>query len=151
MSCYDDAFRERKVTAAQLRPSGDARQSRLPLVVLVLPLLLGAVADADESQATVLGVEAAPCPVRLIVAEHACPGCGLGRATALAVQGQWERSWIVHPAGIMVAALCALGIAVRLSLRFARRSADAGDALLRHGHHIFVLGILAAWIVRLVR
>jgi len=135
----------------QRRNPGGTRRSRLPLVVLLLPLLLGAVADADEKHATVLGVEAAPCPVRLLAGEHACPGCGLSRATALAVQGQWNRSWGVHPAGIVVAALCALGLAMRLSMRFARRNAAGGESLLRYGHHIFVLGILAAWLVRLLR
>jgi len=127
------------------------RTSRLPVVVLLLPLLLGAVADADENHASVLGIEATPCPVRLLAGEHACPGCGLSRGTALAVQGEWGRSWRVHPAGIVVAALCALGLAVRLWMRFAPGRALAHQTLLRHGHVIFVFGILAGWAVRLIR
>jgi len=133
------------------RTSKRTRRSRLPLVVLVLPLLLGAVAEVDENHAAVFGVEATPCPVRLLAGEHACPGCGLTRGTALAVQGEWNRAWTVHPAGIVIAVLCALGIAVRLWMRFDPRRARLHALLLRQGHVFFAVGILAAWIVRLTR
>jgi hypothetical protein len=126
-------------------------RARLPLVVLLLPLQLGAVADVDEKHAAVLGIEAAPCPVRWLAGEHACPGCGLSRSTALAVQGQFLRSFHVHPAGVVVAALCALGLPIRLAARFGRIGPKMQVSLLRHGHKIFVLGILGAWLVRLIR
>lgn len=136
---------------SQASQSGSTRRSRLPVFVLLLPLLLGAVADADENQARVLGVEATPCPVRLLAGEHTCPGCGLTRGTALAVQGEWGRSWNVHPAGILIAVLCVLGLALRFWMRVDPNRAPVHAVLLRHGHVIFVLGILAAWIVRLIR
>jgi len=132
------------------RSTTNTHRSRLPLVVLLLPLLLGAVADADENHAAILGVEAVPCPARLLAGEHACPGCGLSRATALAVHGDWSRSWSVHPAGIVLALLCACGIGLRLSLRFAPRHATVRESMLRAGPRIFILGILAGWVLRLV-
>ena len=88
----------------------NVRRSRLPLLILLAPLVLGAAADVDERKATILGVEASPCPVRLLAGEHVCPGCGLTRSTALAVQGDWASSWHVHPAGILVAVLCVAGV-----------------------------------------
>jgi len=133
----------------------NARRSRLPLVVLLLPLLLGAAAEADENHAVIpgmglLGVEAVPCPARLLGGEHACPGCGLSRATVLAVHGDWSRSWSVHPAGIVLALLCACGIALRLSLRFAPRPATVRESILRAGPPLFIVGIVAGWVLRLV-
>jgi hypothetical protein len=128
-----------------------ARRSRLPLFVLVLPLLLGAVAEVDENHAAVFGIEASPCPLRLLAGERACPGCGLTRGTALAVQGEWSRAWNVQPAGIVVAALCALGLALRCWTRVDPHRTRLQAALLRRGPVLFTLGILAAWVVRLVR
>jgi len=129
--------------------SGTGR-SRFAVLVLALPLLLGAVADADEENASLLGVQGNPCPLRLIAGDHACPGCGLTRGTALAVQGNLRASWHVHPAGWLVALLCAAGIAIhtRILMRGERTAVHA--RLLRQGHRIFVVGLFAAWLGRLI-
>ncbi|MHC4952909.1 MAG: DUF2752 domain-containing protein [Planctomycetota bacterium] len=125
------------------------RRSWFALPLLLLPLLVGSVADADEHKASVLGLEAAPCLLRSVAGEHVCPGCGLSRGTALAVHGEIGRSWSVHPAGVLVAVLCALGALIHLHILLARRRAWLHDRLLRQGYRIFVVGILAAWLVRL--
>ena len=134
----------------------DRRRSRFAVLVLALPLLLGAVADADEQHASLfgseglLGVQGNPCPLRLIAGDHACPGCGLTRGTALAVQGNLRASWHVHPAAWLVALLCAAGIAIhtRILIRGERTAVHA--RLLRQGHRIFVVGLFAAWLGRLI-
>lgn len=128
----------------------DRRRSRFALLLLALPLLLGSVAEADERQATVLGIGAIPCPVRLLGVPHACPGCGLTRGTALALHGEFHRSWNVHPAGLLVALLCAAGVAVHLHILARRQRRPVHDRLLRHGHRIFVIGLCAAWLTRLI-
>jgi len=128
----------------------DRRRSRFALVLLALPLLLGSVAEADERQANLLGMHAIPCPVRLLGTEHACPGCGLTRGTALAMHGEIHRSWNVHPAGLLVALLCAAGVAVHLHILARRERRPVHDRLLRHGHRVFVVGLFAAWLTRLI-
>ena len=128
----------------------DRRRSSLAVLLLALPLLFGAVADADEKHASLLGVEGNPCPLGLIAGDHACPGCGLTRGTALAVQGNLGASWAVHPAGILVALLCAAGIAIHTRILVRGERAPVHARLLRHGHRIFVVGLFAAWLGRLI-
>ena len=137
-------------TQRRSRRWSDRTRSRIALVVLALPLLLGSAADADERHASLLGVEATPCPLRLLAGEHACPGCGLTRGTALAVQGSWQRSFGVHPGGALVALLCAAGLAVHAHILLRRERRPAHERLLRAGQRTFVVGLLAAWVVRLI-
>ena len=125
------------------------RGSLLALLLFALPLLVGAVAEADEHRASFLGMEPVSCPIRIVSGEHACPGCGLGRSTVLAVHGRLSRSWRVHAAGVLVVVLCVGGIAVHTHILATRRRRRGHDLVLRCGHRLFVLGLLGAWIMHL--
>jgi len=119
--------------------------------LLLLPLVAGALAHADERRATLFGVEGGPCLMRLAAGERACPGCGLSRGTVLAMHGEVGRSWNVHPAGIVVVALCAIGALVHAHLLLVRRRTRLHDWAFRAGWVVFGAGIVGAWLVRLVR
>lgn len=111
-------------------------------------LLLGATAHATRSAATWFGVRGPLCPLGHLLGEHACPGCGLTRATAFAVQGHWRDALAVNPAGLVVAVLCVAAVLVHLDV--VRRGRVLGGHLrLRSlGRWCFLAGVLLAWAVR---
>jgi len=125
------------------------RGSALAVLLLAFPLVVGALAEADERHAALLGMEAAPCPIRLVAGDHACPGCGLSRSTVLAVHGELSRSWRVHAAGILILLLCVGGIAVHAHILATRRRSRWHERVLRFGRRLFALGLLGAWILHL--
>ena len=93
------------------RPSALPRSIGL-LLLCLLPLGVGWMVEVDRGSATLFGIEGPACPVGATLGEHACPGCGLTRATALSVQGRFPEALAVHPAGPAVAALALLGALV---------------------------------------
>ena len=111
-------------------------------------LALAATATVSRHAATWFGVRGPICPLGHLLGEHACPGCGLTRSTALVVQGRWYEALSLHPAGFVVAGLC-IG-AVLLHLDVLRRGAvlDGHLRLRRASRWCFVAGILLAWTAR---
>lgn len=132
----------RRATAAPLRDSWTS------LAILAGVLALATLLEATPREASLAGLRAPPCALRAVLGEHACPGCGLTRSTSLVVRGDLAGSLSVHPAGALVALLCLAGIALHLHILIRRRRTATHAALLRLGGRLFVLGLVAACVVR---
>lgn len=128
------------------------RPSRLlPLRALGFSLALAAgwSATVQRDGATWFGVRGPHCLVGACLGPLACPGCGLLRATAAALQGHFTFAWSLHPAGPLVALLLLAGLA--LSLDALRRGQEPGihGRLRRIGQRAFVTSLLLGWALRL--
>jgi hypothetical protein len=109
---------------------------------------LGANVTADA--ATWFGVRGPHCPLGACLGPLACPGCGLVRATAATLQGDVALAWLVHPAGIAIAALLAATCA--LQLHILRRGCETANhrRLARAGHVAFTAALTLGWLLRLL-
>lgn len=112
-------------------------------------LALAGLLDVTRDSASLGGISGPHCLLGRTLGEGACPGCGLTRGTALAVQGEWSESFASHPAGIVVALLCAAGILVHSHILIGRRRRRSHTVLIRVGQSVFVVAIATAWLVRL--
>lgn len=120
------------------------------LVVPVLVLGIAALATVDSRRAAWFGIEGPQCLVNRVLGPHVCPGCGLTRSTALAVQGRIAEAASLHAGGIAVALLCLGAIAVHLDVVRRGRVLDAHLALRSLGRKALLAGVLGAWLWRLL-
>ena len=125
------------------------RRALLSASILAAPLLLGALIQTDGARASLFGLEGPTCPVGATLGTHACPGCGLTRSAALAVQGDLDASFVSHPAGWIVVLLCAIGFVLYADILRRGARTNAHTNALRLGRWTFVAAIGAAWIGRL--
>ena len=124
------------------------RRSSLALLLLAAPLVLGLCLRADAHGVTLFGISGPTCAVGESFGQHACPGCGLTRSTALLLDGAWAEATLLHPAGWLVVLLCAAGLVIHTDiLRRGRRTAGH-VRLLRWGRWTFAGGIVLAWLLR---
>lgn len=124
------------------------RRSAVALTVFVGALAAAFLGHADRGHATFAGLEAPPCPMRAVLGERACPGCGLTRATVLAAHGDLRDAVAVHPAGPVVLVLCVLGALLHADvLRRGARGARH-DAWRRRGRIVFVVALIAGAALR---
>ena len=136
-----------------MRPLRTGPERRWPLVsAALLAGVLAAAAwmDATPRDATLFGIQGPPCALRALAGEKACPGCGLTRSTALTVHGQLAEALRVHPAGPLVALLCALGLLLYLHAAWHGRMEGVHLRMARLGRRVFVVGLAAGWLVRLL-
>lgn len=136
-----------------VRPMKCGPERRWPLVSAALlagVLAAAALMDATPRDATLFGIQGPPCALRALAGENACPGCGLTRSTALTVHGRLAEAVRVHPAGPLVALLCALGLLVYLHAVVRGRMEGVHLRLIGLGRKVFVVGLAAGWLVRLL-
>jgi hypothetical protein len=98
-----------------------------------------------------LGVRGWVCPL-LSVTGCPCPGCGLTRASAALLRGDWRLSLTLHAfAPILLAALALLGFSLFLPSRLHLRLGAAIEKIERRTGFttIVFVGLLVYWIVRL--
>lgn len=118
-------------------------------MLLSLPILIGALIDVSAGQASLFGVAGPACVVGEWIGPAGCPGCGLTRASALTVQGQFSQAWGFHAAGLILIPLCVAGIAIHLHILFAGRGrTQVHDRLLSWGTRALLASVLVAWLVR---
>jgi hypothetical protein len=129
-------------------PPAERRNSLLRLAILASALLVGLLMHADAETATLFGVEGPRCPLRKALGEQACPGCGLTRATVLALHGELSSSWRVHPAGILLVLACVGGIVVHLDILWKRRKRAGHETILRVGGRTLAAGLVVAGLLR---
>jgi hypothetical protein len=137
--------------APATRPTKNVRAvAARAMVVPAVVLTLAATATVSTTAATWFGVRGPLCPLGHWLGEAACPGCGLTRGTALAVQGRWVEAWNVQPAGFAIALLCAGLLALQLDV--VRRGAvlPGHRAVRRLGRWLLVGAVLTAWLARAV-
>jgi len=132
---------------AGLTPA-ERRDSLTRLAILLGLVVVGLLMRADTKTATLFGVEGPRCPLRRVLGDAVCPGCGLTRATVLALHADFATSWRVHPAGILLVLTCLGGIAVHLDI-LCRRGKHAGhEAILRVGGRTLAAGLVVASLLR---
>ncbi|MEO0660896.1 MAG: DUF2752 domain-containing protein [Planctomycetota bacterium] len=124
------------------------RPSALPLALLVGALTALALADASPEQATLFGVEGPRCPSRWVFPHHGCPGCGLTRASALVLDGEWRTAWGVHPAGFALVGLGLGAVVLHLGALVRGEKTEWTFRLLRGGRVLFLVAVVAAWLAR---
>ena len=111
-----------------------------------------AVAAAAHVGLLAVGAGGWPCPIRAATGLP-CPGCGLGRACAALLHGQWAEALRIHafaPVALGFMALCLTGACVGEATR-ARLVARLEKLERRVPIAALVLGaLLVYWIARLV-
>lgn len=120
------------------------------LVVPGLVLGIAACATVDSQRAAWFGIEGPQCLVNRVLGPHVCPGCGLTRSTALAVQGRLAEAAAMHAGGIAVALLCLGAIFVHLDVARRGRVLDAHLALRSLGRKALLISVLGAWLWRIL-
>jgi len=83
------------------------------------------------------------CPLR-VATGHACPGCGLTRAVAAGIRGDWAQSLAYHPLALAVAAQVLL-FAVLHAAGQSQRLASRLPALLIANLVVFTATWLSRW------
>ena len=112
-------------------------------------LIVGWTAAVTADGATWFGVRGPACPVGACLGPLACPGCGLLRATAAALQGDLAFAVAAHPAGPAVAVLLCGGALVHLDVLRRGREMPRHHAARRLGRRIFLFALLGGWLLRL--
>jgi hypothetical protein len=134
-------------------PTGDEPLAtlRAPLARFAgasLALAAGLAANVTADGATWFGVRGPRCPLGACLGELACPGCGLLRSTAAALQGDLALAWAAHPSGLAVAALLVGAAALHFDVLRQRRELAGHLRLRRAGHLAFAVALLAGWLLR---
>ena len=116
---------------------------------LVGALVVGYSANATRDGATWFGVRGPRCPLGTCFGPPACPGCGLLRSTAAALQGDLPLAWACHPAGPVVAFLLLAGTLVHFDMLRQRHERRWHLVARRAGYALFATAVAVGWIVRL--
>lgn len=103
-------------------------------------------AEGSPGRATLFGVEGPECPSRLVFPERGCPGCGLTRASAMALDGEVAASLALHPGGLVLVVCAAAALALHVHTLTSGRKSAWTLRLLRSGRVLLLVAILAGWI-----
>ena len=113
-------------------------------------LLAGWTATVTPDGAKWLGVRGPRCLLGECLGPLACPGCGLLRSTAAALQGDFAFAWRAHPAGVAVAALLLGSTALHFDMFRRGTECPAHRRWQQLGYRSFVLTLLAGYSLRLL-
>lgn len=131
--------------------AADRARSRVAVLLLAVPLVLGLLIRVEGASASLFGVEGPACVLGEVGGPGACPGCGLTRATALTLHGDVAAAAALNWAGVALVLACALGLALHLDILFrAGRRTPTHHRLLSLGARAFALAVAAAWFTRLL-
>lgn len=135
------------------RPGPDPatrRRDALAFALLLGMFAVGALIEADAGGASLFGVEGPQCPSKLVLPDHGCPGCGLTRATAMLLDGDATGATRLHPGAWLVVVLGAIGTLLRGALLLSPEKSEWIRRRLRTGRVLFLGGLLAVWLARLI-
>jgi hypothetical protein len=124
------------------------RAARLRLAAGGLALLAGWSATVAADGARWFGRRGPQCPVGSCLGPAGCPGCGLLRSTAAALQGDFGLAFTAHPGGIVVAALLLAGTTLHFHVLRCGRELPAHRTLRRVGRWLFASAVLGGWLGR---
>ena len=113
-------------------------------------LAIGWSATVTTDGATWFGHRGPSCPLGSCFGPLACPGCGLLRSTAAALQGDLGLAWCTHPAGPVVAALLLGGLLLHLHVLCRGHEMPAHRRWRHRGRRLFVVAVLSGWLLRLL-
>jgi hypothetical protein len=115
---------------------------------LVAALAAGWSATVRVDGASWFGVRGPQCPLGACLGPLVCPGCGLLRSTAAALQGDFAFAFAAHPAGPVVAVLLLGGAVVHFDILRRRREEPVHRHWRLIGQRAFVIALLAGWLGR---
>ena len=125
------------------------RAAALRAAGFVGALVIGYGAQVSRDGATWLGVRGPHCPIGACFGPAVCPGCGLLRSTAAALQGDLPLAVACHPAGPVVAVLLLAGTCVHFDILRQRHEQHWHRVARRLGHALFAAALCVGWSVRL--
>ena len=118
------------------------------LAICLGVVTVGLLVEVSPERAHLRGVEGPFCLVRGLLGDHACPGCGLTRATALVLQGHCSAAAALHEGGFLVALLAVAGIIVQLD-QLSRGEPRRGHRLAaRLAGGALLAAVLLPWLAR---
>lgn len=113
-------------------------------------LVVGYSARVTADGATWCGVRGPHCPLGRCLGPLACPGCGLLRSTAAALQGDFGLAFRCHPAGPVIAALLLGGLLLHFDILRRRCEMPVHRRWRHRGRQSFVAALLLGWSLRLL-
>lgn len=111
-------------------------------------LAAGWSATVTADGASWFGVRGPQCPLGACLGPLACPGCGLLRSTAAALQGDVAFAFAAHPAGPAVAALLLGGAVLHFDILRRRREESVHRRWRAIAQRAFAVAVLAGWLGR---
>lgn len=129
--------------------SGFRRRRAGLAAAYALPFAIAPFLDVDATSASFRGVSGPPC-LCAVATGLPCPGCGLTRAFAAAVQGDFALATAAHPAALLVVALAACGSALHAHAAWRGESGPVASRLLGAGRAIFLVALVWTAFVRFV-
>ncbi len=124
---------------------GRARIARLAWAACGAAAMAGALTLRASAAA---GDPSHPLCLLRTVTGLACPTCGLTRAAALLLAGEWRASLAMHPMAAALAVQLAAGW-MAWGVALARRSRERIDRWIPHAIAVEAAAFLAIWILRL--
>jgi hypothetical protein len=128
-----------------------ARVLRAPTTLAaghVLALAAAWTADVAPDGASWFGVRGPRCPVALCLGPLACPGCGLVRGVAAAVQGDLAGAFTAHPGAPLVALLLLAATVLHVGALRARTVRRWHARARCAGRVALLAAILGGWLLR---
>jgi hypothetical protein len=119
-------------------------------MLCALPWLVAPWLAATPERVSMAGVEAGHCLMKLLGAEAACPGCGLTRSVALAVQGDLVTAMQMHFAGPPILLLSLAGVVVHGDVLRRGGPLPFHQRWLRRGHWVLVASLGLGWLMKLM-
>jgi hypothetical protein len=131
-------------------PATAAARHVLPFALTIGALAAGWTAAVTADGATWFGLRGPACPLGACFGPLACPGCGLVRGTAAALQGDLALAFAAHPAGIVIAALLLAGAVLHFDVLRRRREVPAHRRWRRVGRWLFLVALPLGWLARIL-
>ena len=112
-------------------------------------MAIGWTATVRPDAATWFGMRGPQCPLGACLGPIACPGCGLVRSAASALQADLPTAFQMHPGGIGIALLLPATFAVHFDILRRGREGAGHRRLRRAGYALTSAFILLGWLLRL--
>jgi hypothetical protein len=138
----------RAMPTAGEAPTPLPRAARWRFAGFAAALAAGVSARTTAEGASWLGVRGPACPLGACLGPLVCPGCGLVRSTAAALQGDVALAWRAHPAGLATAALLVGGALLHFDILRQRAESPAHRRWRRFGQLAFGAALLLGWLTR---
>jgi hypothetical protein len=114
-----------------------------------LPFAVAPFLDVDATSASFRGVSGPPC-LCAVATGLPCPGCGLTRGFAAAMQGDFALATAAHPAALVVVALAACGAALHAHAAWRGEVGPLAARALGVGRAIFIVSLVWTAFARFV-
>ncbi len=98
-----------------------------------------------------LGALSGPeCQISRLVGDHACPGCGLTRSSALVLKGDFLSAFSVNAGGFFLVGVLVLWSLVHSWIVIRGHKSTTSIRWLVTGRRILLFGVILGWVMRLI-